>query len=62
MYRQQGVLKINLVPRALFKIFTEPLTASTCSSFVVIFPGMIFKYSVRVFFVIPVAPTITGTF
>ena len=41
-----------LVPRTLFRIFTEPLTASTCSSFVVIFPGMLFKYSVRVFFII----------
>ena len=51
----------SLIPRALFRIFTEPLTASTCSSFVVIFPGIIFKYSVMVFFIIPVAPTITGT-
>ena len=50
----------SLVPRALFTIFTEPLTASTCTSFVVIFPGMIFKCSVRVFFLIPAALTTTG--
>jgi len=50
----------RLVLRALFKIFTEPLTTSTCSSFVVMFSGMIFKCSVMVFFIIPVAPTITG--
>uniref|UniRef100_A0A8C4PYF6 Senataxin n=1 Tax=Eptatretus burgeri TaxID=7764 RepID=A0A8C4PYF6_EPTBU len=32
----------RLVSRALFRIFMKPLAASTCSSFVVIFPGMLF--------------------
>ena len=49
----------SLVQRALFRIFTEPLTASSCSLFVVIFPGIIFKSSVRVFFLVPAAPIIT---
>ena len=31
----------SLVPKALFKISTEPLIVSTCSSFGVIFPRMI---------------------
>ena len=50
----------GFVPRALFRIVTEPLTAFSCTSFVVIFLGMVFKISVRCFVIIPVAPIITG--
>ena len=49
------------VEGSLFSIITEPWTASNCSSFVVIFPGMVFHVSVRFFVIIPRAPTITGT-
>ena len=48
----------SFVPRALFGIVTEPRTASNSSSFVVIFPGMVFKISVRFFLIILVAPII----
>ena len=51
----------SFVPRTLFRIITEPQTASKCRSFEVIFPGMVFNISVRFFVIIPVAQTIIGT-
>ena len=51
----------GFVPRALFRTVTEPRTASNCSSFVVIFPGMVLNITVRFFVIITEAPTITGT-
>ena len=51
----------SFVPRAVFRIVTEPRTASKSSVLVVIFPGMVFCISVRFFVIIPIAPTITGT-
>ena len=51
----------SFVPRALLRIVTEPRTASNCTLFVVIFPGMVFNISMRFFVIIPAAPTITGT-
>ena len=48
------------MPTALFRIVGELRTASNCSLFVIIFPGMVYK-SVRFLVIFPVAPTITGT-
>ena len=43
----------GVLPRWAQSIVTEPRTASNCSLFVVIFPGMVFHISMRFFFIIP---------
>ena len=65
--RRQGEQRIAKIlckkPRsghtALCRIDTERRTASSCSLFVVICPRMVFKISVRFFFIIPIAPIVT---
>ena len=45
--------------RVLFRTVTEPPTASSCSSFMVMVQGMVCWIFVKFFFIIPVAPIIT---